>query len=362
MEIKTLSHIQFKDPAFRCGIFPGVTRLADGSLLMLFVAGDEFESADQHIVQARSCDNGKSWQLDGAIHDRAELNFAMPFNDCAKPTLMENGELLALGYGFFRDRPDMDLSSYAEQFGHFPESKNFTLRSSDNGKSWSRHEFIEHGYIGLETSGPALKLANGELLFFAPPFGVQAGEQIGLCFNGGKDGRVWQEIGQFAHTPDIASWEIRACQLDSGRIVLIIWAFDLKNQRHLNNRICYSDDNGKSWSEPLDIQLPGQASGILKLEDESFFVLQTRREGAECGLFLTRFDLSSSGKLTNCGGNWVMRAGDLASAEGNIERQFCSLKFGQPSMLPLVGNEYLVVYWQAEGDIYQIQSRIVQVS
>lgn len=361
MQIKTVFTTQFRNPAFRCGLFPGALRLPDGSLLVLFVAGDAFESSDQHIEQARSFDNGRTWQLEGPLYDHSRLPFDIPFSDCAKPALLADGTLMALGYGFLRDRPDMDLSSYAEKFGHFPQVRNFLLFSSDQGKSWSRPAFLAHSYPGLETSGPPLKLDNGEVLFFGPPFGTRPGEQVGLCFAGTPRGSEFRQISTFWEKGDIAPWEVRSCQLESGRIMLIIWAYDLKKQQHLNNHIVYSDDRGRSWSAPIDLGLPGQAANLLPLNQGEFLVIQTRREGSECGLFLSRFQLDVSGKPTFLEGDFLMRAGDLASAQGNIEKQFSSLKFGQPSMIPLGKSEYLVIYWQTSGEISQIQVRGIQL-
>ncbi len=361
MQVKKLFHTQTGDPACRCNAFPGAVQLPDGSLLLMCVAGDEFESSDHHLVQLRSYDLGHSWSLDGDVYDHGKLSFDFPFTDSAKPTLLSNGNLIAAGYGFVRDQPEMGLSGYAEKFGHFPECKNFILRSCDNGKSWSMPDFFTHKYIGMEISGPVLQLQNGELMFFASPFGLQADEQIALAFSGGKSGEDFQELSCFYQQSGIAAWEVRSCQLASGRIVLVIWAYDLKNQRHLNNHLVYSDDNGRSWSQPIDSNLPGQAANLLA-DDDRLLLLQTRREGENCGLYLHEIDLSASGELQIKDSLCVMNSDNLASACGNIEKQFCSLKFGQPSLLKLANGSYLLCYWQAFDDIYRIQIQGLEIT
>lgn len=254
----------------------------------------------------------------------------------------------------------MNLSGYAEKFGHFPPSYNHTVRSSDNGRSWTVPEFIRHEYIGMEISGPALKLANGETRFFAAPFGLSESGQKGLCFAGGTAGKNWHEISTFFDGGSIAPWEVRSCQMDSGRIVLVLWAFDLAVQKHLPNKLVYSDDNGQTWSQAIDTKLPGQAANLMPC-GEKLLLLQTRREGENCGLYLHELEFDGPGiKVLNSA--CVMDADNLASAEGRIEKQFCSLKFGQPSLLKIAGNNYLMFYWQAVEDIYKIHIHQLEIN
>lgn len=341
-------------PDCRCAIFPGGTRLKDGSLLLLFVAGDSFESADQHVVKARSFDNGQNWIFEGNLYDHSSLPFSMPFSDCCKPTLLENGEIIATGYGYIRDLPEMGLSDYAEKYGRFPEVRNFLIHSCDNGQTWNGPEFIHHRYDGLELSGPALAIHNKKLLIFAPPFTIDPQKQRGLCFACEFGVTQWREIGVFFDKPGVAPWEVRSCQLASGRIVLVIWAYDLIRQQHLNNQLVFSDDNGKTWSQPLDIGLPGQASNLAAIGNKMYLV-QTRREGSECGIYLHRLELnrdSVSIKESCC----LMNANNLASDTGRIEKQFQSLKFGQPSLIYISENKYLLLFWRADENSYWIES------
>ena len=127
--------------------------MPDGKILVLYNSGSGFESSDCRMYKAWSSDEGESWQSDGLMYDLSRIKFDFPFTDCVKPTVLNNGEILAAGYGFLRDRPDMGLSDYAEAFGRYPEIKNITMRSTDNGKTWSQPEIIEHPYDGLELSG-----------------------------------------------------------------------------------------------------------------------------------------------------------------------------------------------------------------
>ena len=57
-----------------------------------------------------------------------------------------------------------------------------------------------------------------------------------------------------------------------------------------------------------------------------------------------------------------MSSAQLASADGRIEKQFRSLKFGQPSLLALDDGSYLAVFWQAKDENYMIQIRKIAIS
>lgn len=360
MQIQELFRTDVASPDWRCSAFPGAVQLADGSILLWFVAGSDFESSDQHLEQALSRDGGRSWQWQGPVYDHARLDLPSPFTDSAKPTRIARNSLLAVGYGFVRDRPEMDLSNYAEQFGRFPECRNFVMHSADGGRNWSLPQWISHPYSGMEISGPALKLRSGEVLFFASPFGLQPDDQKGLCFSGGKNGREWREVGEFFRQSGIAAWEVRGVQLPSGRIVLVFWAYDLARQQHLNNHLVWSDDDGRHWSESFDTGMPGQAANLI-LDGERLLLIQTRRTKDDCGLYLSRLELC--GGAVRCSATTpLMSSAELASAEGDIEAQFRSLKFGQPSLLALEDGMFLTLFWQAEKECYKVRVRGLRIT
>lgn len=360
MQIQEIFRTDVASPRWRCSAFPGAVQLADRSILLWFVAGSDFESSDHHLEQALSRDGGRSWQWLGPVYDHAGLALPYPFTDSAKPTRLDRDSLLAVGYGFVRDRPEMDLSGYAKQFGHFPECRNFVMHSADGGRNWSLPQWISHPYSGMEISGPALKLRSGEVLFFASPFELRPDDQKGLCFSGGKTGREWHEVGEFFRMPGVAAWEVRGVQLPSGRIVLVFWAYDLARQQHLNNHLVWSDDDGRHWSTPCDTGLPGQAANLLP-DGDGLLMIQTRRAQDDCGLYLSRLEFRG-GAVRRSATVPLMSAADLASASGSIEKQFRSLKFGQPSLLRLEDGTFLVFFWQAEQECYKVRVRGLRIS
>ena len=355
MEIRVLWKREIRDSAKPASMFPGAVRLPDGDILLMFVSGSGFESSDCKLMLARSTDGGDSWHVEGHPYDYDRTGFPMIFSDCAKPTLLPNGDLIAAGYGFFRDRPDMGLSDYAEKFGRFPEMRNTILRSSGSGKTWTRPEWIEHSFGGLEISGPILACRDGKLRFFAAPFVLKAERQTGFAFESSDCGHSWRRTGTFFSSPSVAPWEVRSVELPSGRIVLVVWAYDLKNQKHLNNLLIWSDDSGVTWSPPADTKLHGQASNFLLFEGQ-LALIQARREGEAPGLFVNTVAFADDGSVKTGPDIVLWSVQDAANGAGGIEKQFASLKFGQPSALALGNGEYLLFFWQSvQPGSYSIQ-------
>ena len=347
-------------PGIHDAMFPGATVLPDGKILLLFNAGSGFEASDCRMYKAWSCDHGESFQFDGLMYDVDNTPFELPFTDCVKPTVLDNGEILAVGYGFLRDEPAMGLSDYAEKYGRFPQGKNHTLRSLDNGKTWGEFTVIDHEFEGLELSGPAIKGLDGKLHFFAAPFVLKSEMQTGLSYESSDNGRTWQRTGNFFESADVAPWEVRGIQLPSGRIVLILWCFDLKNQSHCNTTLVWSDDFGATWSKPCDTKLRGQASNMLLYKDE-LYLLQARREGDHPGIYLNKVTFDENDALQVYEDHCVWDASGQASKGDRIEQQFVTMRFGQPSALKLNENDFVLFFWHCDGKTYSVQAWKIKI-
>ena len=351
MKITIQKKNQITTPGVHDSMFPGAALLPDGRILLLYNSGSGFEASDCQMYKAFSSDAGESWQFDGLMYDIKDTPFDLPYTDCVKPTVLDNGEILAAGYGYLRDEPEMGISDYAEKYGRFPKVKNHTLRSKDNGRTWSRLEVIDHPFEGLELSGPAIKGLDGKLLFFAAPFVLKSEMQTGLTYESSDNGKTWQRTGNFFESPDIAPWEVRGIQLDSGRIVLILWVFDLKKQSHCNTTIVWSDDYGKTWSKPFDTGLRGQASNMLIYNDE-LYLLQARREGDKPGIYLNKVTFDGKDNAIVHEDNCIWDAAGQANQGSRIEQQFVTMRFGQPSALRLKNGEYILFFWYCDAESY----------
>ena len=341
-------------PAVECGIFPGLCARPDGTLALLAVCGSDFESADQRVVAYQGSPDGTQWTPCGdwgEIRSRGHL-----FNAAAKPTLLPDGTILALGYGYERDQPDLSISEYTEKHGRFPTVRNFVAYSHDGGQTYTPPEFLDLPHGGIEFSGPAVAAPDGRLLAFGPPFSVAADGQQGICYESADQGRTWREKSVFHHGGSITAWETRAAFLPDGRLAVVFWAFDLHAQKHLTNRLALSDDGGESWTI-LDTALPGQAANLLPNPDGSLGILYAKREGDAPGVYLASCDLRGN-TLALRDTVQLYDVQDGANAQGRITTQFYNLKFGQPSLTRLADGASILLFWRkSPAERYEIVLR-----
>lgn len=364
MKFQELSYCSFRGRPGSCSRFPGAARLSNGRLVVLYDDGKDSFSAEHDMRIAFSTDSGRSWQDGGVMYDSSALGLAHRFTDSCKPTAIDNDELVSVGYGFIRENPEEGLEEYALKHGGFPESHNTFSFSGDGGKTWKVPSFIGHRFeTALELSGPALWCAEEKvLLVFGPPFVLKGHRQQGVVLGSRDRGKTWEQYGTFFDSPSVAPWEVRSLREKSGRIWLVIWAYDFEKQAHLCNQLVYSDDLGRTWSPPLSTGIRGQAANLFIAEGKKH-ILYTVREGENTGIYCAEFSLESDNALSVGKSVALWSASGMAGAQGErIEKQFRALKFGQPSMTCLGGNEYLLLYWSCEADGYAIRARVLEVS
>lgn len=327
------------------GWFPGGVRLASGELLVLYPVGEEFEGR-KNLAASRSSDDGRTWVYTGPIFKTPERQ-----PSGLKPTLLRDGTLAAIGYDFTLAEGRTLVNPAT---GGLAPGANYIAFSADEGHSWTLPQKIDtHRPEVLETSGPCLELGNGELLAAGTPFPMWDGRmpsgRKGFLLRSTNGGRSWADGGVFFQTAEgnVAPYESRMALLPGGRIVIMLWCLDEAVGKSRNNHAVYSDDNGFTWSRPLDTGMAGQASNLLALADGTLLAIHCVREGDDTGLHLCRaairdgrWEILQHAKL------WEgMRAGQI----GSLAQMGDNLKFGQPSILPLADGDYLALHWAMTG-------------
>lgn len=333
--------------------FPGPVVLPDGELICLFCIGEAFEAANTRCYVSRSSDHGKTWKFQGLMYDQESLGWRYAFSDCYKPTLLHNGSLVAVGYGFERHDPDKGIGSEEG----FPPGWNAVSLSDDCGRTWTVPQKIDLGDMPLlEISGPAIELSDKRLLAAGPPFTTAKTEQRGCLIVSNDHGKTWKHLSNYFKSPagHIAPWETRLCELQPGRIAALIWAFDLSRNEHLPNHIVLSEDGGKTFGSPINTDVAAQASNLMWLGDNKLLTIHAHRVG-EIGLYVQLADIT--------GNRWKTEARQCLwgktiaqDASKSIIDQFAGLKFGQPSLTRLANGELLAVFWAVEDCLYKIKA------
>ena len=340
----------------RQAVFPGLVKLPCGELLAVFEIGEAFESVDAQPYISRSRDSGKNWQLQGPLWD--ESGYGFPVSQYVKPTVLSDGSIIAVGYNFHRRDSELPIGN--AETGGLLDGDNIVSFSNDQGKTWSVPKKIEHGFPEIiETSGPCLELSNSDLIAFGPPFKMHDGSnpngQIGYILRSSDKGKTWDGSTKYFDTSpkQISPSESRGCEMQPGRVVIIVWAFEMAANKHHTNHVVVSHDYGRSWSAPIDTCHKGQASNIMYLGGEKLLSIHAHRVG-DAGLYARLIDFTDD--------KWNML--DELKLWSNVKAQdesaslidqYAGLRFGQPSLLQLDNNEILATVWCVEDCMYKIK-------
>ena len=352
----------------RHGYFPGLALLPSGELLALFVIAEAFESADATTWTARSCDLGRSWDLEGAViaaENRRGAN-GTAASDYLKPTALRNGTLASIGYRFYRADPEQGIS--IEAIGGILPGDDIITFSPDGGRSWTEPAVIPRSCPELlEISGPCLELRSGDLIATAAPLpmpdGANPSGQLGFVLRSSDKGKTWTSDQIYFRSPagNMTPFESRVCEMQDGRLVAIVWACDTAAGRHHANHLAVSHDDGRTWSPPLDTGCWGQASHLVWLGGDSLLTVHAHR-GEDPRISVRVVDFRRD--------HWhpveemtIYGSGSRPqTSEGqDMPQMFAALRFGQPSLLKLTEDEFLAVHWAVEDGQGKIRTHRLRV-
>ena len=344
----------------RHGCFPHLTSLPSGDLLALFVIAEAFESPDGTTWISRSKDQGRTWQLQGRLYDKTVVGFET--TDAMKATVLRDGSLIALGYRFHRH--DLESPIAIPETGGILPGDDLVSFSRDQGRTWSVPSIIARPYPELlEISGPCIELrSSGHLAAVAAlyplPDGSNPSGRLGLFLRSRDRGRTWTCDATYYRHPalPITPYEPRIVEMQDGRLVAIVWAYDGVNGIHYPNQAVVSHDEGATWSAPIDTGHPGQASSLTWLGGDVLLTIHAQRQknpGVWVRLVDFRHDQWKPLAETVIYGS---SQGPQTASGQSAADMFKSLKFGQPSLLHLGGGEILATHWCIEDGQGRIRS------
>ncbi|MBK9169525.1 MAG: exo-alpha-sialidase, partial [Bryobacterales bacterium] len=219
---------------------PSVTVLPDGRILTAWFSGPFEGSARQKILGAASSDHGRTWRAPSTLHDfpgRADFD----------PAFIVDGSrtLLLFSSGLRRTYP----FETGQQGPVGDEHHRIYLRiSPDSGRTWTAPREIG-GEAAHTPRTNGIRLATGELLVPIHRLGTKAGGVL-RSTDGGK---TWTRHG-FVANPAGEGGEPTIAELGSGRVLMLLRTRDGELWR------AFSEDKGATWSTPEKTGLPAGAT------------------------------------------------------------------------------------------------------
>jgi sialidase-1 len=338
----------------RQSVFPFVCQTNSGRLLALHVIGEAFESADHTTHVSFSDDFGRTWSKPRPIIDKSGDKH---YSDCAKPCLLPDGRILAIGYGFYRDDPELPIGN--PETGGLLDDFIFLTESNDDGETWSRPVKIGSSFgPHVEASAPITVLKDGSLITPTTGFpswdGSMSLEHQGRALRSFDLGKTWTDDAVcMKFDGPVTCYEQRMCQLESGAIINVGWNENAETGERLENHYTVSFDNGKTFSRPISTGIRGQASSVVALGGERLLALHAvRRDTDRPGIYGYVIDFSEKNwKITDSCLLWEPRTPVLRDT--SMAEIFAFLKFGQPGGMLLSNGDVLMFHWYAEDGRYR---------
>lgn len=269
--------VVFKEQGYYCGM-PNIRSLSDGRLMV----SARVQTWASHSPVGGwyafvSNDNGETWIKDG--------NPSLPPNWPASSNrekleriewVMTDGSYLcagavgqevwpstrrqeAEGRGL-RIIPHPFDNDSIQVGGH----KLFVQRSTDHGKSWRRREWDLPNMSILNGNRPPLFLSDGTILLHL--YGVdRVGNHSHYIWRSSDEGRTWRMYPMGTHGYGIESNETGMVEVSPGRILAHTRVEAVDDNRYLLER--WSDDAGKTWTDPVGTGIWGFPADLLRLRD-----------------------------------------------------------------------------------------------
>lgn len=345
----------------RQAAFPNICQMKDGTLLSAYVIGEAFESVDCASYLSCSTDGGKTWSIPKKMF--VDMQQERPFSESSKITILPDGGVIALGYGYYRDDPNVPIGN--PETGGLLDDFVFYSISEDQGKTWSKLQKIECAWgEHVEASAPLYVLQDGTWITPITGFptwdGSMTGPVCGRALRSDDQGKTWNDNSVcMSFNDNITCYEQRFCQLESGTLICIGWNENVTTGERLNNHYTVSYDYGITWSEPIATGIQGQASSVCAIGGEKFVALHAvRRDTDNPGIYGYVIDFSEkTWKIEEEVLLWEPAVPMLKDTK--MAEIFSFLKFGQPGAILLQDGDIMMSHWFAqEGQYKTMATRI----
>jgi hypothetical protein len=342
----------------------GALLASDGTLYVTFRLGTERESGDGHTAILASRDLGETWEIRHLGLHRTRLEGVQGETRSFLLSELEPGVLT--GTVLWIDRHDPSKPWVNQETQGLLPMRNYHTTSRDGGVTWDEPRVVDLPYPSSSTTGPLLRLANGDL---AQPFehwkaygDPAVGRPRALLRFSRDDGRTWTDEAVVAADPDnrLYFWDQRlALHPATRRPVAMFWTFDRVENHDVPIHIAHGSPDGRTWEAPRPTALDGQHCQPIALGGDLLAAAYShRRNPPGVRVALSRdWGATWSARPTDEIEVYGSGAGDEPNATGaagqNAGRDYWNAmgawQFGHPRGIALPNDEIFVVFYAGEG-------------
>jgi hypothetical protein len=328
--------------------FPSIQALPDNTLLCMCRHGSARESLDGRVRLHRSSDGGYTWQMLPELPD--------PQGDL-------EGWWLPGGFGVTATG---DVLAWIVQAGCEPRRIHL-YRSSDSGVTWEQPTEVDlNPFAAMGPGGNLALLSDGTLIAGGESKGGGPGaedaEWVSLITRSTDYGRTWEPV-RIAHRSTRPHYfDLRFTALPDDRLLAAYWTQDMAANEGLNVHMAWSDDDGRTWSEPQDSGFWGQVTDVLALRSGRVLAATNhRREPLGIRLLLSEDDGASFGAPLEIWGLEPpkIRSAPMLAAERDVAtnalQAYHHFTFGTPSATQLSDGTIVVAFYVTEANVTYVR-------
>lgn len=261
-------------------VYPLTIATDEGALVCVYRRGQTKQSYEGVLVSQRSSDKGQTWSTPAIVCDKRHLQPPQSVNSggvcqCA------DGSLLAVFKTTEVTQADHAVHSSE---GLKQNCMLYSAKSLDGGRTWLQPQRLDTSPYARKIGVPAkpLLLPNGELLIpaEAKPKGRASTTVAAFSSDHGCTISPFTELMLNDPTNELSMCDARF-SIINGRILALLWTFREDNEQTIQVRQAFSDDNGRSWSEPYPTGFLGQITAPLALGDSIVIAASNYRNQPE---------------------------------------------------------------------------------
>lgn len=359
------------NPGYRHDLacFSNVVQLSGGELFCAYNRGSAIYATDLAFYAARSTDGGLTWPEQSCIHESSTDELPYSWHD---PMLgvLNSGTLVITAFRV--DRSDPDRPIFNDETGGICEFELVLLRSSDDGRTWSRPQqmTIPDGLVLTPSSG-VIELENGRWFLPCDRWHAFDSEQpyrpqvVGLFSD--DHGATWtdQVVIADVNSQNQGFWHGQVFRMVDGRLFTMFWTALLNENLDSQGLYrCMGTSDGTEWSEPEPTDIPGQTNHAVDLGEGRMLDLYTRRDGSRPGFYaVLSANEGQTWDLDNQLCVWDASGRDKlgVDASDTYPRSHDTIAFGAPRAICLSDGDALATYWCTEMSVTHVRCARLRV-